>query len=43
MKIKKCDKLVGNIYYKENYVVHIIFLKEDLNHGLILKKVQRVI
>ena len=43
MKIKKCDKLVCNIYYKENYVVHIIFLKEDLNHGLILKKVQRVI
>ena len=37
-KIKKCDKLVCNIYDKENYVAHIRALKQALNHGLILKK-----
>ena len=42
-KIKKCKKLVCNIYDKENYVVHIRALKQALNHGLILKKVHRVI
>ena len=28
---------------KENYVVHIRALKQALNHGLILKKVHKVI
>ena len=28
---------------KENYVVHIRTLKQALNHGLILKKVHRII
>ena len=42
-KIKKCYKLVCNIHDKENYVVHIRALKQALNHGLILKKVHRVI
>ena len=28
---------------KEKYVVHILALKQALNHGLILKKVHRVI
>ena len=42
-KIKKCDKLVSSIYDKENYGVHIRALKQSLNHGLILKKVHRVI
>ena len=37
-KIKKCDKLVCNIYDKENYVADIRALKQALNHGLILKK-----
>ena len=31
------------MYDKENYVVHIRALKQALNHGLILKKVHRVI
>ena len=31
------------IYDINNYVVHISLLKQALNHGLILKKVQRVI
>ena len=32
-----------NFYDKENYVVHIRSLKQALKHGLILKKVHRVI
>ena len=43
MKIGKCKKLACNFYDKKNYVVHIRSLKQALNHGLILKKVHRVI
>ena len=43
MKIDKCRKLVCNLYDKKDYVVHIRSLKQALNHGLILKKVHRVI
>ena len=43
MKIGKCKKLVCNLYDKKIYVVHIRSLKQALNHGLILKKVHRVI
>ena len=43
MKINKCSKLVCNLYDKSNYVVHIRSLKQALDHGLILKKVHRVI
>ena len=43
MKIDKCNKLVCNLYDKKNYVVHIRSLKQALNHGLIVKKVHRVI
>ena len=42
-KIYKCNKLICNIHDKDNYVAHIRPLKEALNHGLILKKVHRVI
>ena len=42
-KIKKCKKLVCNIYDKENYVGHTRALIQALNHRLILKKVHRVI
>ena len=38
MKIEKVKKLVGNIYDKEKYVMHIKALKQALNNGLILKK-----
>ena len=34
---------MGNLYDKNNYVVHIRALKQALDHGLILKKVHRVI
>ena len=39
IKINKRSKLVCNLYDKNNYVVHI----RALNHGLILRKVHRVI
>ena len=42
-KIEKCRKLVCDFFDKKKYVVHIKALKEALNHGLILKKVHRVI
>ena len=35
MKIGKWKKLVSNLCYKKNYVVHIRALKQALNHGLI--------
>ena len=43
MKIDKCKKLVFNLYDKKDYIVHIRSLKQALNHGLLLKKVHRVI
>ena len=43
MKIDKCNKLVCNLYDKKNYTVHIRALKQALSHGLVLKKVHRVI
>ena len=43
MKINKCAKLVCTTYNKENYVVHVLALKQALNHGLKLTKIQRVI
>ena len=41
MKINECNKLVCNLYDKNNYFVHIRSLKQALNPGLILKKVHR--
>ena len=43
IKIKKCNKLVCNLYYKKEYIVHIRALKQALHNRLILKKVHRVI
>ena len=42
-KLEKVEKLVCSIEDKEKYVIHIRALKQALNHGLILKKVHRVI
>ena len=39
VKINKCNKLVCNLYDKNNYVIHTRVLKQELNNGLILKKV----
>ena len=43
MKINKYSKLTRTLYDKENYFIHIRTLKQALNHGLIFKKVHRVI
>ena len=43
MKINKCTKLVCNVQDKENYPVHVLTLKQALNHGLKLTKVHSVI
>ena len=41
LETEKCNKLVCNVYDKKNYVVHIRPLKQELNHGLILKESTR--
>ena len=43
MKINKVEKLVANLYDKHKYIVHIRALDQALKHGVILKKVHRVI
>ena len=43
IKINKCNRLVCTLYDKENYVIHIRALKQALNHGLVLKKVHKII
>ena len=43
MKIERVEKLVANLHHKTENVIHITNLKEALNHGLVLKKVHRVI
>ena len=43
MKVGNCTKLVCNLQDKENYPVHILTLKQALNHGLKLSKVHSVI
>ena len=43
MKIEKAKKLVTNLHDKTEYVIHIRNLKQALSHGLILKKVHRVV
>ena len=43
MKIEKVEKHVANLHDKTEYVRHIRNLKQVLNHGLVLKKVHRVI
>ena len=43
MEVSECKKLICNLYDTKNYVDHISSLKQALNHGLIVKKVHRVI
>ena len=42
MKMKRVEKFVANLYNKTQYVIHTRNLKQALNHGLVLKKVDRV-
>ena len=39
IKVEKVEKLVTNLHDKTEYVIHIRYLKQALNHGLVLKKV----
>ena len=43
MKIKKVEKLVANLHDKTEYIIHIRYSNQALNHRLVLKKVHRVI
>ena len=43
MKFEKVEKLDINVHDKTEYLIHIRNLEQTLNHGLILKKVHRVI
>ena len=43
MKVNKCNKLVCNLYHKNNYVVHIRIFNQKFNSGLVFKKVHKVI
>ena len=40
---KKCSELVSSIHDKQIYVFRIYTFKQALSHGLILKKVDRVV
>ena len=43
MKTNKCPNLVCNVTDKENYSIHIVALKQALNHGLKLIRLHSVI
>ena len=43
MQVNEVDKLLADVYDKEGYVVHVLALKQALNHGLVLEKVNEVI
>ena len=43
MVVNKLNKLVCSEYDKTNYVVHVLTLQQALKHGLVLKKVHKVI
>ena len=43
MQVNKCKKLIYNFCDKKCYVDHIRSLKRELNNGLVLKKIHRVI
>ena len=43
MKIENVEKLAANLHDKTEYVIHIRNSKQELNNGLVLKKVHRVI
>ena len=42
IKVEKVENLVANLHVKTEYIIHIRNLKQALNHGLVLKKLQRI-
>ena len=43
MKVEKVENLVASLHDKTEYDTHIRSLKQPLNHGLVLKKVHKII
>ena len=43
LKVNGVEILISNLYDKEKYVIHVKALKQALDHGLVLRKVHRVI
>ena len=43
MKIKKVQKLAVNLNDKTECIIHIKYLKQTLNYGLLLKNLHRII
>ena len=43
MKIWKIEKIVTNLHDKDEFVIIMKDLKQELNYGLVLKKVRKVI
>ena len=43
MEIEKSEKLETNLHDKQEYVIHVRKLRQALSHGLILKKLHKVI
>ena len=43
MNIEKVQKCIAYLHEKTEYVIHIRNLKQALTHGLVLKKVRKVI
>ena len=43
MEINKCKKLICNLFNKKKYVIHLNSLKQAVNHGLIHRKIHRII
>ena len=42
-RINGVEKLIPNLYYKRKYTVHIRALKQALDRGLVLERIQRCI
>ena len=43
MKAEQVEKFVANLHDNNEYVIHIRNSKQALHHGLLLKKVHRII
>ena len=38
MNIEKVKKPIANLHYRDEYSTHLKILKQELNHGLVLKE-----
>ena len=43
MKIQEAEKLETNLHHKSEFVIQLGTLKQVLNHGLVFKKIHRII